>query len=213
MNESKKWPFVLKKVDLTWTAFPSVPLQVSVGEDWSFDSRFTSHRQHHQSGNQQMLEQAALHFHLPNATDLLRRFTQTLYITQVSHTHFIKSGRKCFQPAEGSRAFRLFSSTTQTNPDLLKQPQKNILNELIIPSLRCRRDVPHPSLLGFWFCCCAASCAGHASTVREGSDGVLPEQPQPSCGGQRSHYGRPLLAAERHLAGAVLVVFGWVSAS
>ena len=33
-----------------------------------------------------MLLQAALHFNLPNATDPLKRFTDTLYITQVKNT-------------------------------------------------------------------------------------------------------------------------------
>lgn len=61
--------------------------QVSVEEDWSYDSRFSAHRQHHGDGNQQMLQQAALHFNLPNATDPLKRFVDTLYITQVRHAH------------------------------------------------------------------------------------------------------------------------------
>lgn len=59
--------------------------QVSVEEDWSYDSHFSAHRQHHGDGNQQMLQQAALHFNLPNATDPLKRFVDTLYITQVRH--------------------------------------------------------------------------------------------------------------------------------
>lgn len=58
-------------------------LQVSIKEDWRYGSNFTSHRQHHEDGNQQMILQTALHFHLPNATDPLKRFTDTLYITQV----------------------------------------------------------------------------------------------------------------------------------
>lgn len=62
-------------------------IQVSIKEDWSYNSRFSSHRQHHENGNQQMLQQAALHFTLPNSTDPLKRFTHTLYITQVKHTH------------------------------------------------------------------------------------------------------------------------------
>lgn len=60
--------------------------KVSVKEDWSYSSRFASHRQHHESGNQQMLQQAAVHFHLPNSSDATRRFTDTLYLTQVAHT-------------------------------------------------------------------------------------------------------------------------------
>lgn len=61
--------------------------QVSIKEDWSYNSNFTSHRQHHEDGNRQMLLQAALHFNLPNSTDPLKRFTDTLYITQVKHTN------------------------------------------------------------------------------------------------------------------------------
>ncbi|XP_061599990.1 beta-mannosidase [Cololabis saira] len=64
---------------------------VSVQEDWSYDSRLAAHRQHHESGNQQMLLQAALHFKLPNSTDALRRFTDTLYITQVMQAQCVKT--------------------------------------------------------------------------------------------------------------------------
>ncbi|KAG7277116.1 hypothetical protein CRUP_031329, partial [Coryphaenoides rupestris] len=64
-------------------AFSSLQ-KVSVEEDWAWDSRFTAHRQHHAEGNEQMLLQAGIHYHLPNATDPLRRYTHTLYITQDS---------------------------------------------------------------------------------------------------------------------------------
>lgn len=64
-----------------------VMLQVSIEEDWSYSSNFSSHRQHHENGNEQMLLQAALHLNLPNSTDEKKRFTDTLYITQVKHTN------------------------------------------------------------------------------------------------------------------------------
>lgn len=66
-----------------FVSFPVAAFKVSVEEDWSYSSDFVSHRQHHEDGNQQMLQQAALHFILPNSTDPLKRFTDTLYITQV----------------------------------------------------------------------------------------------------------------------------------
>uniref|UniRef100_A0A1A8PYS6 Mannosidase, beta A, lysosomal n=1 Tax=Nothobranchius rachovii TaxID=451742 RepID=A0A1A8PYS6_9TELE len=66
-------------------------LKVSVEEDWSYDSKFSSHRQHHESGNQQMLQQAALHFQLPNSSQPLKRFTDTLYITQVMQAQCVKT--------------------------------------------------------------------------------------------------------------------------
>lgn len=64
-----------------------VTFKASVKEDWSYSSRFTSHRQHHEDGNQQMLQQAALHFKLPASSDPIKRYTDTLYITQVKHAH------------------------------------------------------------------------------------------------------------------------------
>ncbi|XP_034051473.1 beta-mannosidase [Thalassophryne amazonica] len=73
----------------SWPSFSTLQ-SVSVREDWSYDSNFTSHRQHHEDGNLQMLKQAALHFHLPNSTDPLKRFTDTLYLTQVMQAQCVK---------------------------------------------------------------------------------------------------------------------------
>ncbi|KAM9708937.1 beta-mannosidase [Menidia menidia] len=74
----------------SWPSFSTLE-PVSVQEDWHYGSNFTSHRQHHEDGNQQMLQQAALHFILPNSTDPLKRFTHTLYITQVMQAQCVKT--------------------------------------------------------------------------------------------------------------------------
>ncbi|KAF1374461.1 hypothetical protein PFLUV_G00229340 [Perca fluviatilis] len=74
----------------SWPSFSTLQ-PVSIQEDWSYNSNFTSHRQHHEDGNQQMLLQAALHFHLPNSTEPLKRFTDTLYITQVMQAQCVKT--------------------------------------------------------------------------------------------------------------------------
>uniref|UniRef100_A0AAX7UEP9 Beta-mannosidase n=1 Tax=Astatotilapia calliptera TaxID=8154 RepID=A0AAX7UEP9_ASTCA len=74
----------------SWPSFSTLQ-PVSIKEDWSYGSNFTSHRQHHEDGNQQMILQTALHFHLPNATDPLKRFTDTLYITQVMQAQCVKT--------------------------------------------------------------------------------------------------------------------------
>ncbi|XP_047466185.1 beta-mannosidase [Mugil cephalus] len=74
----------------SWPSFSTLQ-PVSIKEDWSYDSNFTSHRQHHEGGNRQMLLQAALHFNLPNSTDALKRFTDTLYITQVMQAQCVKA--------------------------------------------------------------------------------------------------------------------------
>lgn len=61
--------------------------KVSSKVDWSYNSNFSSHRQHHENGNEQMLFQAGLHFKLPHSTDSLREFKDTIYLTQVRHSH------------------------------------------------------------------------------------------------------------------------------
>uniref|UniRef100_A0A671SAV8 Beta-mannosidase n=1 Tax=Sinocyclocheilus anshuiensis TaxID=1608454 RepID=A0A671SAV8_9TELE len=83
-----------------WTAFPrtrfaseygfqswpslSTLSKVSVSSDWDFSSNFSAHRQHHEDGNQQMLKQAELHYILPNSTDPVQKYRDTIYITQVN---------------------------------------------------------------------------------------------------------------------------------
>lgn len=74
----------------SWPSFSTLQ-PVSIEEDWSYSSHFTSHRQHHENGNQQMLQQAALHFTLPDSSDPIRRYTDTLYITQVMQAQCVKA--------------------------------------------------------------------------------------------------------------------------
>uniref|UniRef100_A0A3Q3XH45 Beta-mannosidase n=1 Tax=Mola mola TaxID=94237 RepID=A0A3Q3XH45_MOLML len=83
----------------SWPSFSTLQ-PVSIKEDWSYDSRFTSHRQHHQDGNQQMLQQAALHFNLPNSTDPLKRYTDTLYITQVMQAQCVKAQTEFYRRSQ-----------------------------------------------------------------------------------------------------------------
>uniref|UniRef100_A0A9J7XCE8 beta-mannosidase n=1 Tax=Cyprinus carpio carpio TaxID=630221 RepID=A0A9J7XCE8_CYPCA len=89
-----------------WTAFPrtrfaseygfqswpslSTLSKVSVSSDWDFSSNFSAHRQHHEDGNQQMLKQAELHYILPNSTDPLQKYRDTIYITQVMQAQCVK---------------------------------------------------------------------------------------------------------------------------
>ncbi|XP_008397068.1 beta-mannosidase [Poecilia reticulata] len=74
----------------SWPSFSTLQ-PVSMQDDWSYSSNFSSHRQHHEDGNRQMLQQAALHFILPNSTFPLKRFTDTLYITQVMQAECVKT--------------------------------------------------------------------------------------------------------------------------
>uniref|UniRef100_A0A8D1Y6F7 Beta-mannosidase n=1 Tax=Sus scrofa TaxID=9823 RepID=A0A8D1Y6F7_PIG len=68
-----------------------IVLAVSSGEDWSYESKFSLHRQHHENGNFEMLQQAARHFRLPQSADPLRTFKDTLYLTQVMQAQCVKT--------------------------------------------------------------------------------------------------------------------------
>uniref|UniRef100_A0A4W6DMM4 beta-mannosidase n=1 Tax=Lates calcarifer TaxID=8187 RepID=A0A4W6DMM4_LATCA len=83
----------------SWPSFSTLQ-PVSIKEDWSYNSNFTSHRQHHEDGNRQMLLQAALHFNLPNSTDPLKRFTDTLYITQVMQAQCVKTQTEFYRRSQ-----------------------------------------------------------------------------------------------------------------
>ncbi|KAB0368277.1 hypothetical protein FD755_020043 [Muntiacus reevesi] len=65
----------------SWPSFSTLE-KVSSEEDWSYESRFALHRQHLIDGNNKMLKQIELHFKLPHSADQLRRFKDTLYLTQ-----------------------------------------------------------------------------------------------------------------------------------
>ncbi|XP_020629469.1 beta-mannosidase-like isoform X2 [Orbicella faveolata] len=65
--------------------------EVSVEGDWTYDSAFMEHRQHHGDGNEQMLYQAQKHFKLPSSSDPLKKFMDTLFITQVTQAQCMKT--------------------------------------------------------------------------------------------------------------------------
>ncbi|XP_077156877.1 beta-mannosidase [Paroedura picta] len=73
----------------SWPSFSTLA-KVSSEEDWSYTSNFSLHRQHHAKGNDQMLQQAGLHFKLPRGTQLLENFKHTIYLTQVTQAQCIK---------------------------------------------------------------------------------------------------------------------------
>ncbi|XP_028713225.1 beta-mannosidase isoform X1 [Peromyscus leucopus] len=74
----------------SWPSFSTLE-KVSSKEDWSYTSHFSLHRQHHVNGNNEMLEQAQLHFRLPQRTDPLLKFKDTLYLTQVMQAQCVKT--------------------------------------------------------------------------------------------------------------------------
>lgn len=65
--------------------------QVSVEKDWTYNSAFMDHRQHHADGNQQMLSQAKKHYKLPNSKEPLKKFMDTLFIIQVTQAQCMKT--------------------------------------------------------------------------------------------------------------------------
>ncbi|RXN06765.1 beta-mannosidase isoform X1 [Labeo rohita] len=74
----------------SWPSFSTLS-KISESSDWDFSSNFSAHRQHHADGNQQMLKQAELHYILPNSTDPVQRYRDTIYITQVMQAQCVKS--------------------------------------------------------------------------------------------------------------------------
>ncbi|CAH2301236.1 beta-mannosidase isoform X1 [Pelobates cultripes] len=73
----------------SWPSFSTI-YKVSVPEDWSYTSNFAYHRQHHSSGNEEMMSQAELHYRMPTNSDPLIQFQDTLYLTQVMQAQCIK---------------------------------------------------------------------------------------------------------------------------
>ncbi|XP_026972822.1 beta-mannosidase isoform X4 [Sagmatias obliquidens] len=74
----------------SWPSFSTLE-KVSSKEDWSYESKFAHHRQHFTDGNYKMLHQAALHFKLPQSADQLRKFKDTIYLTQVMQAQCVKT--------------------------------------------------------------------------------------------------------------------------
>ncbi|XP_053476857.1 beta-mannosidase [Ictalurus furcatus] len=74
--------------------------KVSVATDRDFNSTFSQHRQHHESGNLQMLMQASLHYILPNNTDLRQRYQDTIYITQVMQAQCVKAQTEFYRRSQ-----------------------------------------------------------------------------------------------------------------
>lgn len=73
----------------SWPSFSTVA-QISSPEDWSYTTNFTEHRQHHSGGNMQMIDQAALHYNMPVSSDPIKKFQDTLYLTQVMQAQCVK---------------------------------------------------------------------------------------------------------------------------
>ncbi|NXF96810.1 MANBA mannosidase, partial [Eubucco bourcierii] len=74
----------------SWPSFSTVE-KVSSAEDWSYTSNFSLHRQHHENGNEQMLQQIGHHFKLPQSTDPIKKFKDMIYLTQVMQAQCIKA--------------------------------------------------------------------------------------------------------------------------
>lgn len=88
-NEFPRTRFASEYGFQSWPSLSTLS-KVSVPSDWDFNSHFSAHRQHHEDGNQQMLKQAELHYILPNSTDPVQRFRDTIYITQVMQAQCVK---------------------------------------------------------------------------------------------------------------------------
>ncbi|XP_071481177.1 beta-mannosidase-like [Diadema antillarum] len=73
----------------SWPSFETLS-HVSIATDWSYDSAFSAHRQHHALGQSQMLAAIQRHFNLPSSKDQLKYYKDLLYLTQISQALCIK---------------------------------------------------------------------------------------------------------------------------
>ncbi|XP_030046616.1 beta-mannosidase [Microcaecilia unicolor] len=83
----------------SWPSFSTLR-QISAPEDWSYKSNFSLHRQHHDSGNDEMLHQAGLHFKLPPNQDSLESFRATIYLTQVMQAQCVKTQTEFYRRSQ-----------------------------------------------------------------------------------------------------------------
>ncbi|NXB56637.1 MANBA mannosidase, partial [Struthidea cinerea] len=74
----------------SWPSFSTIE-KVSSPEDWSYTSNFSLHRQHHEGGNIQMLQEIGRHFKLPQSPDPVKQFKDMIYLTQVMQAQCIKT--------------------------------------------------------------------------------------------------------------------------
>uniref|UniRef100_A0A8C5IH62 Beta-mannosidase n=2 Tax=Junco hyemalis TaxID=40217 RepID=A0A8C5IH62_JUNHY len=74
----------------SWPSFSTIE-KVSSPEDWSYTSNFSLHRQHHEGGNIQMLQEIGRHFKLPQCPDPVKQFKDMIYLTQVMQAQCIKT--------------------------------------------------------------------------------------------------------------------------
>ncbi|NXQ12073.1 MANBA mannosidase, partial [Peucedramus taeniatus] len=74
----------------SWPSFSTIE-KVSSPEDWSYTSNFSLHRQHHEGGNIQMLQEIGCHFKLPQSPDPVKQFKDMIYLTQVMQAQCIKT--------------------------------------------------------------------------------------------------------------------------
>ncbi|XP_070804532.1 beta-mannosidase [Pituophis catenifer annectens] len=83
----------------SWPSFSTL-VQVSVEEDWSYTSNFSLHRQHHTGGNDEMLQQAGLHFKLPQVVNPVENFKQAIYLTQIMQAQCVKTETEFYRRSQ-----------------------------------------------------------------------------------------------------------------
>uniref|UniRef100_A0A8B9TT03 Beta-mannosidase n=1 Tax=Anas platyrhynchos TaxID=8839 RepID=A0A8B9TT03_ANAPL len=83
----------------SWPSFSTLE-KVSSTEDWSYTSNFSLHRQHHENGNDQMLQQIGYHFKLPQTTDPIKKFKDTIYLTQVMQAQCTKTETEFYRSSQ-----------------------------------------------------------------------------------------------------------------
>ena len=87
-------------------AFPSLITLSAISEpsDWAPTSPLMVHRQHHTNGTQQLMNQMAMHFTMPQNSNSTKYFNDWIYLTQCVQTMCIKTESEHYRRGKGEQA-------------------------------------------------------------------------------------------------------------
>jgi len=90
--DTSTYPIPRYASEYGFQSFPSFDTlsKVSVEGDWTFNSDFMLHRQHHENGNSEMMQQAGYHYAVPEKGNSLENYKDTIYIAQLMQASCIK---------------------------------------------------------------------------------------------------------------------------
>ncbi|ESP02846.1 hypothetical protein LOTGIDRAFT_212346 [Lottia gigantea] len=73
-----------------WCNYETIE-KVFAEADLDYNSEMANHRQHHQNGNEEMLNQTAMHISLPTSSDQKQKFQDLIYVIQIHQAMAIRT--------------------------------------------------------------------------------------------------------------------------